>query len=74
MNLKTVQVEDVRESPCTGLLLILNVAEIRPIEADKLLRQTGEPQETAREAERGRIIKARTEVDVQTNDRPSRDA
>ena len=27
---------------CTGLLLILNVAEIRPIEADKLLRQIGE--------------------------------
>merc|ERR1712228_646898 len=24
---------------CTGLLLILNVAEIRPIEADKLLRR-----------------------------------
>ena len=34
---------------CTGLLLILNVAEIRPIEADKLLRQIGESRETARE-------------------------
>ena len=32
---------------CRGLLLILNVAEIRPIEADKLLRQIGEPQERA---------------------------
>merc|ERR1712228_448482 len=32
---------------CTGLLLILNVAEIRPIEADKLLRQIGESRERA---------------------------
>ena len=32
---------------CTGLLLILNVAEIRPIEADKLLRQSSESRERA---------------------------